>query len=182
MRTTFRRFLIKSLGAVAVATVALTSTAQAQTFVGSWSVYNMDAPTWTCCEPNGPLAYTGQEAAALLFGGIPSDYIISTVSNQVADINFSAWYDVIGFGSLLAAQNYDNKYLDEFYGPTNGYSDGNNADNAASAFVRDNLAGFDGVNYAFRANTVVPEPSTVVLSGFGLLALGAAARRRRAQA
>lgn len=149
--------------------------------MGSWGVYHPDAPTWTCCAPNGPLAYTGQEAAALLFGGIPSDYIISTVSEQVADINFSAWYDVIGFGSALFAQDYNKKYLGEFYGPTANY--GNDRDqNAASAFVRDNLAGFDGRNYAFRVETVVPEPSTVVLSGFGLLALAAAARRRRVQA
>ena len=35
-------------------------------FVGSWDVYSAGAPYWDDFGVNGPLAYTGQEAAALL--------------------------------------------------------------------------------------------------------------------
>ena len=50
-------------------------------FVGSWDVYDANAPDWFGYEPDGPLAYTAQEAAALLFGGNPGDYSISTIDD-----------------------------------------------------------------------------------------------------
>lgn len=67
-------------------------------YVGSWNVPNGEAPRWTDDPPNGPLAYTGQEAAALLFGGSAGDYAISTAGSDVALIDNQAWYDVIGVG------------------------------------------------------------------------------------
>lgn len=67
---------------------AQTSQIAGYQFVGSWIV--SDGPSWNVA---GNPAYTGQEAAALLFGGNPSDYRISTVDNQVANINDSAWMD-----------------------------------------------------------------------------------------
>lgn len=175
MKTTLKLLsVVFALGAF----VALKAT---PVYVGSWSVYHPDAPAWAGSPPNGPLAYTAQEAAALLFGGVASDYYISNVSDQVADINNMAWYDVIGYGLLEASESYDNKYLGLYYGPTSGYFDGNNADNAASAFVRDNLSGFDGLNYAFRisGNNQVPDSgATVSLLGAGLVALAVLRRKR----
>jgi PEP-CTERM motif len=172
-----RGLVTRSLGALALATVVFSSSAEAQTFVGSWRVFDAAAPSWQDSPPNGPLAYTGQEAAALLFGGLPTDYVISTVDNLVANINNSAWYDIIGYGGAIKPQNYTNKYLGLYYGPNSGYELGN-SNNAASAFVEDNFV--KGENYAFRVSTV-PEPSSMVLSALGLLGL-AAAYRRRAQA
>lgn len=174
MKTTLKLLsLVFALGAF----VALKAT---PVYVGSWSVYHPDAPEWFGSPPNGPLAYTGQEAAALLFGGNASDYVISTVSDQVADINNSAWYDVIGYGASLQAEDYFIKYLGLYYGPTDGYA-GVVGVSAASAFVRDNLAGFDGLNYAFRitGNNQVPDTgATVSLLGAGLVALAVLRRKR----
>ncbi len=70
------------LAGVLMAATTLTAGAAnaALTFVGAWQVDQ--GPTWFGSPPDGPLAYTGQEAAALLFGGNASDYSISTVSNQ----------------------------------------------------------------------------------------------------
>lgn len=154
------------------------------TFVGSWEVDQ--GPWWSSAPPNGPLAYTGQEAAALLFGGSPGDYAISTVSSDPNQINNMAWYSVIGYygnqnnGGSLLSQNYNSKYLGQYYGPTSGYPAGDpNA--AASAYVGDNAEGATFTNYAFRISNVggaVPEPATwaMMLIGFG--AIDFAMRRR----
>ncbi|WP_337187339.1 PEPxxWA-CTERM sorting domain-containing protein [Phenylobacterium sp.] len=175
----------KLLAAAAAATVLMGATAAnaALVFVGAWSVYHDDAPEWSGSPPNGPLAYTGQEAAALLFGGNAGDYVISTVSDQVADIDFLAWYDVIGVGGNKFAQDYSSKYLGLYYGPTDTY--GSTLDGAASAFIRDNLDA-SYINYAFRDDSLgggagaIPEPATwaLMIGGFGLA--GSALRRRRA--
>lgn len=135
-------------------------------YVGSWMPHSDNAPSWSASPPNGPLAYTAQEAAALLFGGSPSDYVISTAGSSVALINHMAWYDVIGYGGAMRAENYSNKYLGQYYGPTNGYAP-NDPNNPASAYIQDN--GVTNLNYAFRVNgTSVPEPSSyAILSAAG---------------
>lgn len=153
-------------------------------FVGYWDVADPNAPIWSDSSPNGPLAYTGQEAAALVFGGSASDYTISTVDDAVANINFMAWYDVIGVGGGVFAQDYSSKYLGQYYGPTGTFEPGNPG-NAASAFVRDNLTQGVERNYAFRQDgsidpNGVPEPSMVSLLLLGLL--GCALNRRRSRA
>lgn len=173
-------------GAVmAVATFAAGGANAALVFVGSWDVYSAGAPYWDDFGVNGPLAYTGQEAAALLFGGSAADYVISTAGSRVADINFRAWYDVIGEGGGDEfAQDYSAKYLGQYYGPSNNGSccvDENEL-HAASAYVRDALRGRNAINYAFRDDGVaaVPEPATwaLMISGFGMA--GAMVRRRKA--
>jgi PEP-CTERM motif-containing protein len=143
-------------------------------YVGYWDVADPDAPLWSDTAPNGPLAYTGQEAAALLFGGSASEYSISTIDDSVANINNMAWYDIIGYGGQIFAEDYSNKYLGQYYGPTAGFNIFD-LSNAASAYVRDNLVQGSARNYAFKddGTTVfsgtVPEPT--MLSMF-LLALG----------
>ena len=165
---------------LAAATLAIgvgSADAATYTYVGTWDVYNALAPSWLEAPPDGPLAYTAQEAAALLFGGVASDYVISTVSALVADIDFQGWYDVIGFGGAIHAQDYNNKYLGQYYGPTANYFDNDNSDNAASAFVRDNLSGAGAINYAFRVAAVpVPAAGFLLIGALGGLAM---VRRRK---
>jgi len=128
-------------------------------FAGSWIVY--DGPSWNGSPPNGPLAYTGQEAAALLFGGSSTDYRISTIDSNPLNINDSAWYDIIGYGGINQfADDYSSKYLGMYYGPTSGFPTGNiNA--PASTYVKDNTSGFNLTNYAFRDVPAVPGPLPV---------------------
>jgi hypothetical protein len=146
-------------------------------FVGFWDVADPTAPIWSDSPPDGPLAYTGQETAALLFGGSASDYAISTVDDSVANVNFLAWYDVIGVGGSIFAQDYSNKFMGQYYGPTDSFEPGN-ASNSASAFVRDNLTQGVERNYAFKRTgsighdpSPVPEPAILTLFFAALLGL-----------
>ncbi len=59
-------------------------------FVGQWRVD--DGPSFS----DLPAALTGQEVAALLFGGEPGDYQISTAGPLVEDVNRRAWVSVYG--------------------------------------------------------------------------------------
>lgn len=171
MRPVSTLFAVALLSAGAMLATAEESSAASYSFVGSWDV--TDGPDWTCCAPNGPLAYTGQEAAALLFGGSPSDYAISTVDNQVANINFSAWYDQIGVGGGVFAEDYDFKYLGLYYGPTSGFTTP-----YASAYVADNLFGAGAINYAFTMSTVpIPAAGLLLMGAVG--AMGALRARRK---
>ena len=171
-----KKIIAMVLGAVGALTVSMSSASAAvYTYVGSWSVYDTRAPVWYGSPPNGPLAYTGQEAAALLFGGTAANYAISTVDNIVANINHQSWYDVIGFGGNTFAENYSSKYLGQYYGPTSGYGGTVNTA-AASAFVRDNFV--SQTNYAFAVSGV-PEPSTWALMIIGFAGLGFVGYRRK---
>lgn len=165
-------------GLAAVFATALLSSTSASavtyTFVGSWSVFNNAAPTWFETPPNGPLAYTGQEAAALLFGGVASDYVISTIDSNPMNINFQAYYDVIGIGGNTFSQDYNVKYLGQYYGPTSDYDNVPLGERAASAFIRDNLSGDLTLNYAFTISSAVPEPESwaLLVVGFGIVGFG----------
>lgn len=170
------RFFKTLVGAALFAGVSFANAAS-YTFVGSWSVYNDAAPLWNDSaydSTNGPLAYTAQEAAALLFGGTAADYVISTVDNNPLNINFQGWYDVIGYGGAQFAQDYSSKYNGLYYGPVDSFTPGN-INSAASAFVRD--TGVMSYNYAFRV-VPVPEPETygLLMAGLGAIVL---VRRRK---
>ena len=173
-------------GALSLAALAITAAPASASYVfaGQWEVDN--GPNWTSAPPNGPLAYTGQEAAALLFGGSASNYAISTINSNPADINFDAWYSVIGYegnqgnGGSLLAQNYVSKYLGLYYGPTSGYP-AQDPGAAASAYVDDNATGPTFTNFAFRIVGTVPEPATWVMLILGFGMTGAMLRASRKQ-
>lgn len=136
-------------------------------FAGQWQVDQ--GPDWFSSPPDGPLAYTGQEAAALLFGGNAADYQISTLGTDPALVNNQAWYSIIGVGGGTAlAQDYSSKYLGSFYGPTSGFTL-NDPTNAASAYVDDNATGAAFTNYAFTGTGAAP--GTLVKAGSGTLIL-----------
>lgn len=177
----FKRVALGCFVSAAMATFGsiAPATATTYTYAGSWQVD--DGPFWTISPPNGPLAYTGQEAAAHLFGGSASHYVVSTVDNDPAHINFSAWYSIIGYaGGHMLADDYSNKYLGLYYGPTSDYPSQSPLA-AASAYIDDNAGGSTFTNYAFLASGV-PEPATwaMLLIGFG--GIGFVLRRQRASA
>lgn len=169
---TFKSLL---LTAALAATITTTANAATYTYVGSWSVG--DGPGWT----TNPRVYTGQEAAAFLFGGTASNYAISTAGPSVGLINFRAhvdgWADTqYLFGANDAAQNFS---LDT--GGT-GYNSNPGFGSSYSAYVQDHSSAGDPrtINYAFLISGSVPEPASwaLMIVGFGLT--GAAMRRRNA--
>ena len=156
----------RALKAVAGASfmIVCSAASAATIYVGSWQVDQ--GPRWD--QPSGPpLAYSGQEAAALLFGGVASDYLISTKDNLVSDIDRMAWVSLIYVGT--------NKVADNFKISTGGYYQ---TLGDTSAYVDDNATGAQFTNYAFRV-AAVPEPQTygMLLAGLGLV--GAIARRKQ---
>jgi hypothetical protein len=164
------------IAATALVALAISGTAQAgYVYVGSWEVNQ--GPGWW----SKPLAYTGQEAAALLFGGTAADYVISTTGSDPTMIDFNSWYSVIGAaglnsGGFLFADNYVSPNSSQccgLYYSGNAWRGGDPTE-AASAYVADN-AGSGNVNYAFE---LVPEPATIALIGVGMLGLAAVRRRR----
>lgn len=173
-------------GAAALFATMPAADAATYVYVGNWQVDS--GPSWLSSPPNGPLAYTGQEAAALLFGGSPSSYVISTVDNNPANINFDAWYSVIGFngnqgnGGSILPDNYSDKYLGLYYGPTSGYPFGDPSA-PASAYVSDNAEGAAFQNFAFliEGAGAVPEPATWALLILGFGGIGFALRRQRSR-
>jgi hypothetical protein len=149
---------------------AVSASATTYVYVGSWQVD--DGPWWSSVA--NPIAYTGQEAAATIFGGSASNYVISTIDSNPADINFSNWVSTWGGAcggadpcGTVVAQNYSVSTGGFYLTPGD-----------TSAYVGDWATGPTYTNYAFSA---VPEVSTwaMMLAGFaGLGFLGA--RRNQA--
>jgi hypothetical protein len=86
MRRVLRVVTIAAFGLI----VGAQSAAAQWTFVGSWQVDQ--GPVWSTLPPQ----YSGLEAAALLFGGSPFHYAISTRGSDPNSIDLSAWYSTWG--------------------------------------------------------------------------------------
>lgn len=172
---------LRSVSAAALGlslTLGATSSAfaAAYTYVGSW-VLGQGPAYWT-----NPQVYSGQEAAALLFGGSASQYVISTAGTDPGLINFSAWLD--GWGDPVtyaasgnpAAQNYSLDTGGSGYNSNPGYR------TSYSAYIYDHFDGSNPTytNYAFLV-TGVPEPSTWAMMILGFSGVGFIAYRRRKQ-
>jgi hypothetical protein len=163
-----------ALAAVVLSLAAMSPQAHAQTFVGSYAVF--DGPNW----PSNPAVYSGREAAALIFGGLPTDYLISIdPSMDPNTITMTAWYD--GWGEHQG-MIFNHDYKLDVGNP--GYNDPGGLNTARSAYVRDGLSDTNTYrNYVWRADVapLVPEPTTMALLGSGALGLVAKLRRRKTE-
>ena len=174
------RTLLLAATALAASTVASTA-ASAATYVYVGSYWVGSGLYWGTNFPQP--AYSPQMAAALLFGGAPGKYAISTQQNVIDHLG---WVD--GFGtSMHLKRDWDTggfgTPVAENFQPVPLY----NQVGAFSAYVGDReqilgtpLGGaqyqYASINYVFAA---VPEPATwaLLIAGFGMV--GATVRRRR---
>ena len=161
-----RRTLV-GVGLGAAALMAIAAVATAETFVGTYQTD--DGPNWTTV----PDVYSAQEGAALIFGGVASDYRISTNSSMDENtITDTGWYSTIG---VAGGQEYAHDYSLDLGAAGYGAAGWANGDDV-SAYVEDNAIGSDFTMYVWRVD--VPAPGALALLGLGGVA--AFGRRRRA--
>lgn len=128
------------------------------TYIGSFSVN--DGAYWG----SNPPCYTGREAAALIFGGNPEDYVISTNSNSVDPntITFTSWTCSWGLGEQEHPQDYKVDVLPA------GYELPYGSGNAVSAYVDDHT--INGRNYVWRvSHPTVPVSNWAIILGVLLI-------------
>lgn len=139
--------------------------ASAQTYVGSFRV--QDGPNWT----TNPPVYSAQEAAALLFGGSPSDYAISVnpSTTNPGTITHTAYYST--WGDSTCAVFAETERVDD---APPGYNDPGGIGTARSAYVNDHCNSGE-TNYVWRGAPVAAPVPVPTLGQWGVLALGLAA-------
>jgi hypothetical protein len=150
------------VGIAAVTLGACGAQAATYTYVGGWKV--AAGPSW----PSVPPAYSGVAAAALIFGGSPTDYATSTMGELAEDIDFRTWVSVYP-GSIAAVAQSFARSSGGLYGAKGG----------ASAYVNDG-SGYILYHFAFRISDDVPAPGVAPLLIAALAGLGFAARRHAA--
>ncbi|WP_253190612.1 autotransporter-associated beta strand repeat-containing protein [Sphingomonas sp. LM7] len=129
-------------------------------YIGSWTV--SDGPAWA----TNPPTYTGQEAAALLFGGNASDYRLSTAGSSIAAIDDLAWYNV--YGATYQGQPAPYVQL-AANARTDTGTPGYNNQGDTSAYVQDHTSTIR-TNYAFTGG--VHLGGGLTKTGTGTLTLG----------
>jgi hypothetical protein len=168
------------MGALVVAAVSASPAAATEyIYAGSWVLG--EGPAWG----TNPQVYSGREAAELLFGPSAYGYVISTVDNNPANVNFSAWLD--GWGDSYTYAYSGNPAPDTYSLDTGGggYNSNPGYQSAYSAYVQDHFNGTNRAytNYAFRVVDdqvdAVPEPATWAMMLFGFGAVGFGMRRRK---
>lgn len=187
----FNTRLIPILVMMVIGMLCLTSANRASaapTFVGKFQVdggmheydpgYLSNPYQWT----NNPPVFSGQEAAALLFGGVPGDYWISVdPSADPLSITHTAHYDGWAEPDTIFAEGF------HFDTPPAGYNDPAGLGTAWSAYVLDHDD--DNWNYVWKPDGVagpgdlptVPEPCSMALLGLGGIPLFGKLRLRQRQ-
>ncbi len=132
------------------------------TYIGSFELD--DGPYWG----TNPPVYSGLGVAVMLYGGTESDYAISTVDSNPADINYSAWTDTWGIHPPVVSP--------EGYSVGTYYNEYGTVGSATSAWVSDSGYGPQYTDYVFSNTTPSPAAALPMLGGLiGLI------RRRRAK-